>query len=660
MRAQLLLSAGLLLPGVTGILKADEFSRTLFDVPKTASMRLSETYLRTDFEMEDQIQEAGFPKVTVSRQRILLQPVVGMGLAGWVYHQNLLEYVAQTELGWSWLESQEDPGEQGTDSHFLQRYHVMVDFLKQKPYYLAVNADKDMFYRDYDFFSRVRVDSERFGARSGYAAGPVPFTVGYQHYKEFVEDPTRPSDLREDTITLNANNQRRSSRANTQVSYNFDDYTRTDNGFGEQTGLSQNLNLFDSELFGEGDWIQLSSLLNWSSITKTVAPTDKLLIQEALRLQHTDRLASFYEYSFNRNGSGDSDSRNHQGRIGLNHQLYDNLSSTFDLHANSAESSSPGSTLETLRFGGGLNEQYTRPINAWGNIALGYTGGIDREDRNASGAVQSIIDEVHTLSDANLTFLNQPFVIPSTIVVTDGTGTILYIRDLDYSVIPQGPLTELRRIPGGRIPNGGLVLVDYSAALDPSSDYTSYANGLNFRFSVLNGLFSVYGHWTKQDYSGGELLNLRWFDDKLIGADSTWRWLRTGGEYEVMDSNQAPFDRVRLFQSISLTLSDSASLGFDADQYWTVYRDDNTKHTSFGFIARYQQRITARLAWTVEGGVRIERGQTFDRNYGTVRTGIDWTRGKLTVTAGYEFGSESHPTDLNRRHYGFLRLRRCF
>ena len=196
--------------------------REVFGLPRTFSLQVAETYLRTDVEMERQLQEAGTPSTSVTRQRVLIQPALGLGLNGWAYHPNLLQYSSQTEFGLSWQDTRIDPGQHGTDSQFLQRYHLFLDFLSQKPYALALSADKDMTYRDYDFFSRVRVDSERYGARGGYSAGAVPINVAYQHYNETVDDPTRPTKFSQDTVSLTANSLRRSGQATTQLSYNLD------------------------------------------------------------------------------------------------------------------------------------------------------------------------------------------------------------------------------------------------------------------------------------------------------------------------------------------------------------------------------------------------------------------------------------------------------
>ena len=658
---------GLLLPfmAATGRAQSPEGVPLLWplvqDLPPILQPRLM--YLQTDVESEHEVESSGSPSASVTHDRIIVQPVLGLGLVGPIYHPNLLMFSGLAELGLDYQNSSEVPGDQAAESHFLQRYHVTVDILSQKPYATGLFADKDFTYRDYDFFSRVQVDSQRFGAHSGYAAGVLPFSVSFQHYDEKVLDLTRPTRLTEDTASFNASNSRRLGKGNTQINYNLDRFSREDDGYSNQQGLNQNVSVFDGEDFGDHDWIHLTSLLNYNSVTETVQPSAKLLVQEQLQLQHKPSLRSFYDYEFDVASAGNSDATTHQGRAGLTHQFYENLTSTIDAHGNLTDSTSPGSSLNTSRYGVALNESFTRTLGTWGNLTLGYAGGIDHEERDASGTQVDIIDEPHTLADnAPPNFLRQPYVIESTIRVTDTTRTILYRRDIDYSVIVQGTLTEIRRLSGldATIPDGATVFVSYSALLLPSDQYTSYENSINFRLDFWKGLLGIYGRWTSLDYSGGEQLDLRWLNDKTIGVDSTWRWLRAGAEYQVVDSNLSPYDRIRLFESAQFQPADLARLSFDFDQSWTTYRDTNTRDTSYGLITRYQQRLATTLTWSAEGGVRIERGYGFDRDYGIVRTELNWAVGKLKVKLGYEYGNESHPTDQRVRHYCYLRARRTF
>ncbi len=630
----------------------------LLEAPRQYSLRLTDIYLQTDAQFDRQLQENRTTGATDLHQRLVLEQVVGVGAAGWVYHPNLLEYVSNIELGGGYQDARVDPGKTASDLEPLLRYHFAMDLLKQKPYYTSVFADKDLTYRDYDFFSHVRVDSQRFGAHSGYAAGAVPLSISFQHYDEDVQDPTRPAQLTEDTLNFNSNNLRRSGKATTQLSYYLDRFSRRDDGFSYQRGLNQNLSVVDTESFGDRDWIHLSSLLNYSSVTESPTPSDKLLLQEQLQLEHTSRLRSFYDYSFDNSSSSGSDASTHQGRVGLGYQLFDNLSSTLDAHGNLTQASAPGSFLDTTRYGLSLNETYTRALGDWGNISLGYMGTVDHEERNASGAVLPISQEAHTLIGYDWVQLNKLSVVE--VLSVNATNGIAYQLDSDYLVRTRGVITEIRRKEGGNILDKSVVLVDYTIALDPSGQYNSYANGANFRLDFWKGLFAIYGRWTTLDYSGGEELTLRRLDDKIIGADSAWRWLRVGAEYEVADSNFLPYDRSHCFQSVVFRASDSATFGVDLDESWTTWRDTNTRQTAYGMIARYQQRLTATLALNAEGGMRRERGDSFDGDYASARTELIWAVAKLNVKLGYEYGNESHPNDRRDRQYFYLRLRRSF
>ena len=630
------------------------------EAPRPLRLQIVDTYLDLNFEMEHQLQKAGVPSEEVTHDRIMFQPVLGLGVAGSVYHPNLVTYHLNTELGLDWQYTSQTPGHDASNANFLQRYHVLVEFLRQKPYAFSVFADKDLTYRDYDFFTRTRVESERYGAHAGYSEGPVPFNVGYTHREERETELARPTKTIEDNISFTAHNNRRNGKANTEFNYSYNDFTRQDDGFNTQHGLSQSVSVFDSEQFGLRDWVQCNTVVNYNSITKTIAPTETVLAQESVRLRHTPRFDSSYDYAYNHTTAGDSDSDSHQIRAGISHRLFESLTSNFDLHGDTSHATSPGSTLDNKRYGFGISEQYTKKLSAWGTLNLGYTGRFDREEREASGAFLVIVNETHTLTDAVTTFLNQLLADTSSIHVTDPTETITYVLGVDYEIISHSLLTEIRRIPGGLIINGGAVLVDYRAALQPSDRFIAMVNETHFRLELWKGLIGVFARWNKLDYSGGKLLVLRTIDDKTFGVDSTWRWFRAGAEYEVCDSNLAPYDRLRFFQSASCQPAEGIRLSLDVDENWTTFRDTNTHESNYGAIVRYQHQFAAQLSWFAEGGVRIERGDTSDRDTGTARVGLDWAIGKLNVKVGYEFNQENYIHDTSERHYFFLRARRTF
>jgi hypothetical protein len=592
--------------------------------PQPLELEWGDVYLQTEAQYERESQQAGTPSASLTREQTMIDPAVGVGVSGWMYHPNLMQFQLATELGLDWRSTSENPGGATSTGRFLQRYHGSLDFLDQKPYAVSLFGDKDMTYREYDFFSRVRVDSESYGGRAGYTAGPVPFTVSAQHYEESQDDPVRPQNDTQDTVWVTAQNQRRIYDGRTRLNYNLTQFTRRDDGYSYQQGLSQSLSLFDNENFGGVEDPRLTSLLNYNGISQTAQPTQKLLVQENLRLRHTPPLESFYEYAFDTTSAGLADENTHDGRASIAYQHTPHLMFGGDVHGSLTSASSPGNSVDTSDYGFGASAQYSRQLISWMALTFGDEGRWDSEDRCASGSTQNIIGEQHTLADGTVTTLTLPSVNVTSIQVWDLTRTTNYVLNLDYQINQLGVLTQFQRVTGGQIGDGALVLVDYAAASQNSSAFDTLANTATFRVDLWRGLFGFYGHWSWQDYRGGKILLLRQMNEKTVGVDAAWRWFRAGAEYEVLDSNIAPYQRRRLFQSAQFQPVSGTDISLNADENWADFLDNNLHQTSYGFITRWQQRLTSHLSTTVEGGVRFERGETFNSDFATCRAGLDW------------------------------------
>jgi hypothetical protein len=90
-----------------------------------------------------------------------------------------------------------------------------------------------------------------------------------------------------------------------------------------------------------------------------------------------------------------------------------------------------------------------------------------------TGGVINVTDEAILLLAENESELERFGIDADSIIVTDNTGTVTYLRDFDY-VITEGSintLTSIRRIPDGSISSGQTVLVDYSAGENMTVQY---------------------------------------------------------------------------------------------------------------------------------------------------------------------------------------------
>ncbi|MEW6719743.1 MAG: hypothetical protein AB1346_04760 [Thermodesulfobacteriota bacterium] len=608
-------------------------------------------------DVEGQREKREVQGETNERNYLYVEPVLGLGLRGSVYHPNLLEFNLKAEGGLSRQELTLDPpGGTSRSTKSLQRYHGGAAILRAKPYATSLFAEKDITYQDFDFFSRARVDAQRFGGNTGYSTGPAPFRLGYSRLEEDVTGLRNGNSSNdEELFTFTAHNER-GKTGSTEFTYQSDDFRREQEGSPTVSGTEYTFNLSDAETWGKGDRNRLRSALYYHRLDGSTIDTRSLTLREDFESKHSRNLTGNYRYSFDRRTSGPVDSDLHEGGALVRHQLYESLTSALDLHGSRIRSDSPDTTFLSTRYGAGVDESYTKRLPARSRLSLGVAVRLDREDRETTGAVLPVLDEAHTLTDGIPTFLIQSNVLRVS-SVTDPAG-FPFTETLDYVILPLGAQTEIRRVSGGRIPNGGAVLVDYTAAAPPSDAFSTLFRSGRVRLDLYDRLLSLYGRISVLSISGGESLVLQDISDRVVGAETLWRWLRAGAEYEDYRSNLSPYRAMRAFESLSFEPTKSSTLTFDFTESRTTYPEDGLTQRTSSSIGRFRARVASSLFFSLEGGKRRERGRSLDQDQKTVRTALDFAYGQLTANAGYEFLDETLRGERHVRHYYFLRMKR--
>lgn len=635
------------------------------------SLRMTEANVGVEVEGEREQRSVAKSSQNSNRETFYVVPTVGFGLQGSVYHPNFFQFDLNAQNGVGWQETSLDVpgGGSRSDLLYLLRYQFNASLLKEKPYTANFFADKEHTTRDYDFFTRATVDQESYGTRVGYTDGPVPFSLLFRHVKEDVSGQARPSSLTENVLAFTAFHES-SSGNRTDLAYTFDDYTRDETGSYTQTGVQNSISLIDHKTLGQKDWVKLNSTLLYNQLDSTTTPwnqrgaiprlSEYFTDHEYLNLRHTDALQSDYNYSYNLQNLGAVKSDGHSASAALHHQLYESLNSTFDVHSQVFSSSGAGSSLDTTRYGIGLNENYTKRMGDWGRLTLGYGGLLDQEQRTTLGQTLFVVGESHALKDGVITFLNQPRVKITSIQVWDASGSVSYSELLDYLILPHGERTEIKRLVGGQIADGATVRVDYTVDSQPSDSYTTVAHQIQVRLDFFDGLLGLYAHLNQQENYGGKSLVLENINDQVAGLDVTWRWVRAGAEYEVYDSNLSPYRSARLFQNFSFQPSPETTLSLDMGQTWITFTKANRDLTTYHAIARVRMQLTPALALNTEGGMRFQKGEGYDQQLATARANLEFKYGKLAVQAGYEYEDEAFLGELRLRHFFFLRAKRSF
>ena len=671
---------GIFLGGQGGVLcpaRAEE-------VPQLLRLNAPSAYLSlgASRSVEDQTATGG---TSGHVERTDFTPVVGMGLGGAFYHSSLLNFSLNGELGRITEKDHSrstDPDgittsvDHSTKSPYDQ-YDLKAVLLGEKPYVTTAEARRYTTRRDTDVFTRSTYETTDEIFTSGYNAGPVPFQFTAEQFEDKETDTANPLSNSRNSMSLSASNTRKEGvtaafwgQSDTQQRGDKDEHLLSD-------GSSSAFSIKDTEqlpgrttLESELDYNEYTqTLFDNPSVSSTNSPpgssrtldSKQMIWSEDLTLNHSDRLDSSYHYSLTRQEWDGVETDWNQLSAQLNHRLYDSLySSVFTDYWKSDDT-----TSGTERYGAGLSESYVKHLQDWGLLNAGLSSALHHETRDSGSSGSSqVLNEIHKLSDSQVTFLNQSGVDSGSIVVTDSKHSVQYREGIDYEVINRGGTVEIRRLPGSHIPEGGGISVSYSIVSNPAGTSDTRTDSVSSRLSLWQGLLSFYGSYgsTHVDQEGGEIL-LTDTEDRLFGIDSVFGPLRVGAEYQEYQSNLSSFQSARFIQEFSRTIGDASNIRLTARQSLTTYDDnDDDRLETESYSASYSTRLARSLTWSASAGERFEN-RSLDESDSTqlfANSDINFNMGLTSIRIGYEYRDDDYTFSSNRRHFISANVRRSF
>jgi hypothetical protein len=619
---------------------------------------------------------------TYSYDRLFVGPLVGVVLDGSVYHPNLVQFHINTEGAFGWAHQDSTSGSYSRNSQYeyLGRFSGTADIFDSKPLHGSVFGNYDHSFRDYDFFSRLTVDTWRYGARAVYTQAPWTLSTSYTHrdetsygraytYTNIVSSVSTNvvrfngvTTLRDDTVAADARHDR--LQGGTSLNYTFNQYSRDDAG---QIGNGQDhvVALGDNESFGSRGQHTLYSSASYTHRENDFEPSDEVTARSSLNLEHRPDLSSLYDLNYDRFEAGSFQADNYYGQAHLRHQLYESLVSTLILEAADNESRDAGGNGFTRRYGGGFAESYTKRLSAIARLRLNNTLLVNHVD--AKG-ISSVENETHSFTTGTggappgNFFLNQANVKSSTIQIYNVSRTRAYTRGIDYLVFTEGALSRIQRLVNSGVPTmDDTVVVDYQAEPTPEGNYETLSEAFSVRVDFWNNFWGIYSRVNLFANNAQDELRVQDLFSIAVGTDLTWRWLRAGAEYEYYDSTFSDYRSTHLYQGVSFNLDDRSSLSADLNETWTKYLNSGRDEQYYSFITRYRNALTTSLAFNIEGGVSRREGDGVEQTLATLRPSVDYSVGRTTLRAEYNYEYELYLGNEERsRHLFLVRLRRVF
>lgn len=602
---------------------------------------------------------------------ISVTPLVGLRSSGSIYHPNLLTFDLSGELGWGWdsTTSRSSGFNQVRDENAeLLRYLAQINFFSTKPYNASVFAAQDHTFRDYGTFNTYTVDATRYGGRVNWTDGAYTLNADLGYRNEQASGLTDSSELTETYLNFLGIHKRKSGQ--TTLTLRANELENILSYGGRYDSKNWSAGVSDSEMFGRRHQISTGTGLSYSQSEYSGQQYNTVNVSENVTVNHRPKLDSYLTVDFNHSELHPITSSRVQGTVGVRHQLYESLASNLEGHGSHQEDTADtgGSTYD--RYGLGLNENYTKRLQSWGRLSLGAGVVVDHQEQNSPAGLQTWFDEpqqIYQLSSPVYlkVFLTHPRV--NNVMEVKSGGYTLPVSD--YLVIQSGELTEIQLVASPSFPtaslmvNGSLaVTITYQSQSLGSSSYDTFSASAQFRLDLWNRL-GLYGRLNWLDNNAPPEVLTQTLTDLVLGADYKRKWFRTGAEYESYDSNYTQYQALRFFQSFDFALSDASSLGFDFNETFYHYPNDGDQ-SQYQFTSRYNVRLPLSLTWYLEGGGLVQEISRTEQIQGVARTGIGWSRGKLSLRAGYEFNTQSTAssgfTEERIKHRFFTYLRRSF
>lgn len=598
----------------------------------------------------------------VSHLHFFTGPTSRVGMDGSIYHPNLVRFTFNSEFAYGYsLESTRSAGqvrEYETDD-IRGHLDLLLGFLMSKPYNGEFFVNWDRGRRENDVFSTVEVESLRYGGRAGYRVDNLNFNATYTHREEDVTGLNTDSRSFNETFVASARHDRKNGA--TSLNLTWDEYSRDDRGRVGK-GTDQNISLANYERLGSRQQYAVNANASYDHRDDQTDVSDQATVNLNIAGEHNHGITTMHDLNYDHfeTGSFKSDSYNGNGEI--RHQLYESLNSALLYRGGNSESSDDISDGYSRRYGGGFSETYTKRLGVNSRVRFSNTLLVDHIDQQA---VSSVKNERHQFDDGSGppgTFaLNVTRVATFTIVVTDQNDSQpAYILGLDYEIVQNGDRTLISRPAASTIPVGATVLVDYRAEPAAAGNYESLSESFQIRFDLFTNVWGIYGRFNLWRNNAGRDLRVPNLTSYAVGTDVSWRNCRAGAEYEVYDSDFSSYGAARFFQSAYFQPDKASTLSLELTEAWIDYTDANRQEWDLRFVTRFSQTVSAGLRLTTEAGVDVRRGDDVDQTLAAFRQGLEYTIGRTSFRAGYDFEYNLFDREERLRHLFFLRCRRTF
>ncbi len=527
-----------------------------------------------------------------------------MDVDGSIYNPALIAFSQYVKLEWRQLESELDEQPATESDGFLLGYDTRLSVLKDKPISLDLYALRNQDTYSSPFVSRTQTDTTQYGADLRFRYRRMPTTLSYSHSESEQKGFYNSTDNYDTLDAL-------TSVAGFLYNGSYEERKRTTDETYASDVQSTDHSLRGDHFLDQAKQVRLKSLASYRRTLSDTLDYATVDLAERLLWEHGKTLESDYEARYQRSIWDESENRSASARARVTHLLYENLVTRLsgsyardDFDENSE-----------ITYGGLLDLGYNRRIPG-GHLHINLSNEYEVIDREIVERSSQITDEEHVLTTGTVTLLNRENIDVGSIVVTDPSGTIIYIEGIDYRITVIERSTRISRLPFGAIADGGGVLVSYSYLSNPAYDSSVYTQSYDARLFLWSALtLSLRYRCTDERLlSGIPPENSSDSESWGAGLNWVWRWTETSIDFDQTVTDSGVSTR-RWVAEESLTLRPLRSIfwGIRGRYQKTDFTDIDAAEDAYGVIVNHDWRPLRWLAFELLSSWRKTSG-TFEES----------------------------------------------
>jgi len=511
-----------------------------------------------------------------------------------------------------------------------------AQFLKKKAFNFNTTVNLNNTLQNIENITRIRSKTRNYGVTANYNNKILPMSAGYNNNK--LEQQTIGSDrifrLNQQIFNASAN------RSFTEHDHTTLLYYHTENKSSQTDSVSSG---------GYQPFTYLTTLDNFDltndisvdkqkryTLTSNLTSSDERGTYRFKRLQDNERLNIVLPRRFVFTGiynwaqiDGDQYKVNTQWvQTALTHQLFESLRTRlfYDYTENNQKDA-----YKDHRNRFGIDLVYTKKIHR-GTLNINYSYAKEYQKITTTSPDVIVVREQYFLVDNEVILLKRPNVNINTIVVKDVTGNFIYQRwngtSGDYELYVQGTYIEIRRIPGGNIPNNSSVYIDYTAAQGGTNKFNLDVHSFSGNVALFNNILNFYYRFISQNYndlSVAESKVFNYYTRHVLGVRVEYKLMRGGIEYEYYKSTIVPYQGMKYYLAFQKSLS-KITFTINGDLIDYQMTDENAR--------RQDYILNTKLAYSMFRNLRVDLDYMY-RRMNMKGNSLDYHTAKLELTTSF-------------------------